>query len=263
MRACLLATELARRAGLGDRVGQSDVFYATPDALRRLRGDLARDAAAAFGGDDVRRPRARGPDRRRPPAGGAAVPGRAGRRRRQAAGAGRAPGAARICRGGRPGPTARSGADLDRRLRLPDAVGRAVLCGVRTLRRPWGRRPGWPARTSRRRRGSRRSASRRSCSTPSAARPSPADDGAPAGPAAPSTRRSPRSSCEAPGELLRISSPDDVWAAVVDTEPRPRRRSATRRAWTRRWPGSATRPTSRRRSSRDIRAASPAGPGRR
>ena len=28
---------------------------------------------------------------------------------------------------------------------------------------------------------------------------------------------------EAPGELLTISSPDDVWAAVVDSEPQPRR----------------------------------------
>src|SRR5882762_4390872 len=51
MRACLLATELARRAGL-DAVRQSDVFYAS---LMRFAGCAAtsHEAAAAFGGDDV------------------------------------------------------------------------------------------------------------------------------------------------------------------------------------------------------------------
>ena len=28
---------------------------------------------------------------------------------------------------------------------------------------------------------------------------------------------------DAPAELLTLSNPDDVWAAVVDTEPQPRR----------------------------------------
>ena len=51
MRACLLATELARRAG-NDPAGQSDVFYAS---LMRFAGCSAtsHEAAAALGGDDV------------------------------------------------------------------------------------------------------------------------------------------------------------------------------------------------------------------
>src|SRR6186997_893031 len=51
MRACLLATELARRSGAGS-VGQSEVYYAT---LMRFAGCAAtsHEAAAAFGGDDV------------------------------------------------------------------------------------------------------------------------------------------------------------------------------------------------------------------
>ena len=51
MRACLLATELARRAGL-DRVGQGDVYYGT---LLRFAGCAAtsHEIAAAFGGDDI------------------------------------------------------------------------------------------------------------------------------------------------------------------------------------------------------------------
>jgi hypothetical protein len=51
MRACLLATELARRAGL-DGPDQADVYYAT---LLRFAGCAAtsHEIAAAFGGDDV------------------------------------------------------------------------------------------------------------------------------------------------------------------------------------------------------------------
>jgi hypothetical protein len=51
MRACLLATELARRAGL-DRVRQGDVYYGT---LLRFAGCAAtsHEIAAAFGGDDI------------------------------------------------------------------------------------------------------------------------------------------------------------------------------------------------------------------
>src|SRR5919197_875852 len=51
MRACLLATELARRAGL-EPAGQADVFYAS---LMRFAGCAAtsHEAAAAFDGDDV------------------------------------------------------------------------------------------------------------------------------------------------------------------------------------------------------------------
>ena len=51
MRACLLATELARRAGL-DPIRQSDVYYGT---LLRFVGCAAtsHEIAAALGGDDV------------------------------------------------------------------------------------------------------------------------------------------------------------------------------------------------------------------
>ncbi len=51
MRACLVATELARRAGLS-AARQSDVYYAT---LLRFAGCAAtsHEAAAAFGGDDI------------------------------------------------------------------------------------------------------------------------------------------------------------------------------------------------------------------
>src|SRR6202522_1949326 len=51
MRACLLATELARRAGL-DRVRQCEVYYGT---LLRFAGCAAtsHEIAAAFGGDDI------------------------------------------------------------------------------------------------------------------------------------------------------------------------------------------------------------------
>src|SRR5262245_17004170 len=51
MRACLLATELARRAGLDD-ASRSDVYYAT---LLRFAGCAAtsHEMAARLGGDDV------------------------------------------------------------------------------------------------------------------------------------------------------------------------------------------------------------------
>jgi hypothetical protein len=62
---------------------------------------------------------------------------------------------------------------------------------------------------------------------------------------------------DAPGELLRMSDPDDVWAAVVDAEPTPRRtfRDDVSRSM-RRLPPSAMRPTSRRRGFTATRAAS-------
>src|SRR4051794_32590093 len=51
MRACLLATELARRAGSAPDI-QAEVFYS---ALMRFAGCAAtsHEAAAAFGGDDI------------------------------------------------------------------------------------------------------------------------------------------------------------------------------------------------------------------
>ena len=51
MRACLLATELARRAGLDERC-QGEVYYGT---LMRFAGCAAtsHEIAAVFGGDDI------------------------------------------------------------------------------------------------------------------------------------------------------------------------------------------------------------------
>ena len=125
MRACLVATELARRAGL-DHIRRGEVYYGT---LLRFVGCAAtsREIAAAFGGDDVV-VRAGGdlvrPDGARR---GAAVPGRAGRGRRTPAGAGRSRG--RVARLKAEGARAdcEVGAGLADRLRLPSAVGRAVL----------------------------------------------------------------------------------------------------------------------------------------
>ena len=51
MRACLLAAELARRAGLDER-GRGEVYYGT---LMRFAGCAAtsHEIAAVFGGDDI------------------------------------------------------------------------------------------------------------------------------------------------------------------------------------------------------------------
>src|SRR6516165_4583777 len=107
MRACLVATELARRAGL-DHIRRGEVYYGT---LLRFVGCAAtsREMAAAFGGDDVA-VRARGDlvvDAGRLQAlGGPAGVGRL-----------KAEGARADCE---------VGADLAGRLRLPSAVSRAV-----------------------------------------------------------------------------------------------------------------------------------------
>ena len=124
MRACLLATELARRAGL-DPVRQSEVYYGT---LLRFVGCAAtsHEIAAALGGDDVA-VRAAG-DLIDP-----TVPGQA---QRFLAGLGVSAGQLRALGG--PAGVARLraegaradcevGAGLARRLRLPDEVGRAIL----------------------------------------------------------------------------------------------------------------------------------------
>src|SRR5690349_4559581 len=126
MRACLLATELARRAGLGE--GRlADVYYAT---LLRFAGCAAtsHEIAGRFGGDDVT-VRARGDliDPTRPPEALRFLAGLGEgvdrvRMLSRAAGAAKffAEGARADCE---------VGAGLARRLRLPDAVGRAVLDG--------------------------------------------------------------------------------------------------------------------------------------
>ena len=218
MRACLLATELARRAGL-DETDRRDVYYAT---LMRFAGCAAtsHEIAAALGGDDIV-VRARGDliDPSRP---AEALRFLAG----LGEGAGRlrvlshAPGVAKLVAEG-----ARAdcevGAEVTRRLRLPEPVIRAVLDGFERFD---GR--GVPA-------------GRAGAEVAEAARFAAVGyagvmfDAVGGGAVAAETvaRWSGRALdptiaaifLDAPDELLRISNPDDLWAAVVDAEPAPRR----------------------------------------
>lgn len=218
MRACLLATELARRAGLGE--GRlADVYYT---ALLRFAGCAAtsHEIAARFGGDDVR-VRAGGDliDAARPQEAlrFLASLGDGADRVRMLS---RAAGAARFFAEG-----ARAdcevGAGLVRRLRLPDAVGRAVLDGFERF-------DGRGAPTGRS--GADVAEGARFAAVGFAAVMFDAVGGATV--AADTVQRWSGRALdpaiadifrEAPGELLAISSPDDLWAAVVDAEPRPRR----------------------------------------
>jgi HD-GYP domain-containing protein (c-di-GMP phosphodiesterase class II)/DNA-binding CsgD family transcriptional regulator len=218
MRACLLATELARRAGL-DPGEQCEVYYAS---LMRFAGCAAtsHEAAAAFGRDDVA-VRARGDliDATRPVEAlrFLAGLGQGADRLRVLA---RGPGVGRIVT-----ESARAdcevGADLTQRLRLPDTVRAAVLCAFERFD---GK--GSPSGLA-------------GDEIPAAARFAAAGFGAvmfdAVGGAELATRTVARWSgraldpsiaaifLEAPQELLRLSDPDDVWAAVVDAEPQPRR----------------------------------------
>lgn len=219
MRACLLAIDLAQRAGL-DPAARSDVFYA---ALMRFAGCAAtsHEAAAAFGGDDVL-VRARGDliDATRPM-----------EAFRFLAGLGHGAGKARVIARGPQVPrivkeSARAdcevGADLARRLRLPEAVRRAVLCA---FERYDGR--GSPGGLS----GEDISAAARFAAVGYAAVMFDAVGGAQAAVAA-VTRWTGRALdpaitaifLEAPAELLALAGPHDVWAAVVEREPAPHRR---------------------------------------
>lgn len=218
MRACLLATEIARRAGL-DAAGQSDVYYAT---LLRFAGCAAtsHEVAAALGGDDVA-VRARGDliDGSRPTEALRLLLGLGGGADRLRILA-RAPGVAKLITEG-----ARAdcevGAELTRRLRLPQAVGRAVLDGFERFD---GR--GAPAGRA----GAEISEAARFAAVGYAAVMFDAVGG---GVVAAETvaRWSGRALDpaiaaifrEAPAELLQIASPDDLWSAVVDAEPAPRR----------------------------------------
>ncbi len=218
MRACLLATELARRAGL-DRVRQGEVYYGT---LLRFAGCAAtsHEIAAAFGGDDIV-VRARG-DLIDP-----TVPAEA---MQFLAGLGVDAGGLRVL-GGAEGMArlkaegARAdcevGADLAGRLQLPEAVGRAVLdaferfdgCGV-----PAGRAGDEVAEAAR---------------FAAVGYAAVMFDAVAGGVAAAETvaRWSGRALDpavaaifgDAPAELLRISGPDDLQAAVAGAEPEPRR----------------------------------------
>jgi HD-GYP domain-containing protein (c-di-GMP phosphodiesterase class II)/DNA-binding CsgD family transcriptional regulator len=218
MRACLLATELARRAGLDER-RRGEVYYGT---LMRFAGCVAtsHEIAAVFGGDDIV-VRARG-DLIDPAEPGEALEFLAGlgvdAARLQAmggpAGVGKlkAEGARADCE---------VGADLTARLGLPDAVRRAVLD---SFERYDGH--GVPAGRA----GDEVAEASRFAAVGYAAVMFDAVGG-PEVAARTVARWSGRALdpgiaavfAEAPGELLAIASADDLCASVVDAEPRPRR----------------------------------------
>jgi HD-GYP domain-containing protein (c-di-GMP phosphodiesterase class II)/DNA-binding CsgD family transcriptional regulator len=222
MRACLLATELARRAGLSE-AERGDVYYTS---LLRFAGCAAtsHEIAAALGGDDVV-VRARGDlvDATRPAEAlrFLAGLGHGTDRLRVLA---RAPAVAKLVTEG-----ARAdcevGADLCGLLRLPLAVRQAVLDGFERFD---GR--GAPAG----KRGTEVAEAARYAAVGFAAVMFDAVGGA-AVAAETVSRWSGRALdpaiaavfADAPTELLRISNPDDVWAAVVDAEPVPRRTFAS------------------------------------
>src|SRR5262245_14868606 len=218
MRACLLATELARRAGRAEaEVG--DVYYA---ALLRFAGCAAtsHELAGALGGDDVL-VRARGDliDSSRPPEALRLLAGLrdgAGRLRILA----RAPSVPTLMTEG-----ARAdcevGAGITRRLRLPESVARAVLDGFERFDghgAPEGRAGTEIAEAARFAAvayaavmfdavgGERAAVEKVGGWSARALDPSIA-----------------AVFLEAPAELLGMSDPDDLWAAVVDAEPAPRR----------------------------------------
>jgi HD-GYP domain-containing protein (c-di-GMP phosphodiesterase class II) len=218
MRACLLASELARRAGL-EPVGLGEVFYAS---LMRFAGCAAtsHEAARAFGGDDVV-VRSRGDliDATRPVEALRFLVG-LGHGVEKLRVLSRAPGVPKIVE-----ESARAdcevGADLTTRLRLPDAVRRAVLCAFERFD---GK--GSPAGLA----AEQVPAAARFAAAGFAAVMFDAVGGAELA-AETVARWSGRALdpsiaaifLEAPLELLTISNPDDVWDAVVDTEPQPRR----------------------------------------
>jgi HD-GYP domain-containing protein (c-di-GMP phosphodiesterase class II) len=218
MRACLLATELARRAGL-DRASQAEVYYGT---LLRFAGCAAtsHEIAAAFGGDDIA-VRARG-DLIDP-----TVPAEAmGFLAKLGVDAGRLqvlggpPGVARLkAEGARA--DCEVGAVLAGRLRLPEAVSRSVRDAFERFDGH-----GVPAGRA----GEQIEAGARFAAVGYAA---VMFDAAAGGAAATEAviRWSGRALdpetaamfLDSPAELLRMSAPDDLWAAVVAAEPEPRR----------------------------------------
>jgi HD-GYP domain-containing protein (c-di-GMP phosphodiesterase class II)/DNA-binding CsgD family transcriptional regulator len=214
MRACLVATELARRAGL-DEYARRDVYYAT---LLRFAGCAAtsHEIAAALGGDDVV-VRARGDliDAARPTEALRFLLG-LGHGADRLRVLGRAPGVPRlIAEGARA--DCEVGAQLTRRLRLPDAVSRAVLDGFERFDGK-GVPEGRP--------GPEIAEAARFAAVGFAAVMFDAVGGARA-----ATETVGRWSgraldpaiaavfLDAPEELLRLSEPEDAWAAVVDAEP--------------------------------------------
>jgi HD-GYP domain-containing protein (c-di-GMP phosphodiesterase class II) len=218
MRACLLATELARRAGLTPGA-QDDVFYAS---LMRFAGCAAtsHEAANALGGDDIA-VRSRGdlidPTRPQEALGFLAGLGQGAGRLRLLARAPRVPSIVRE--------SARAdcevGADLTRLARLPEAVRQAVLCAFERFD---GK--GSPVGLT----GDEVPQAARFAATGFAAVMFDAVGGVELA-ARTVARWSGRALdpsiadifLEAPAELLRLCNPDDLWSAVVDVEPQPRR----------------------------------------
>jgi HD-GYP domain-containing protein (c-di-GMP phosphodiesterase class II)/DNA-binding CsgD family transcriptional regulator len=218
MRACLMATALARRAGLGEPE-QADVYYT---ALLRFAGCAAtsHEIAAALGGDDVV-VRARGDltDTARPAEALRFLAG-LGHGAERLRILGRAPRVPKLVAEG-----ARAdcevGAGLTKRLRLPETVALAVLDGFERFD---GR--GVPAGRA----GEEVAVAARFAAVGYAAVMFDAVGGEPA--ARQTVARwagraldpaIAASFLDAPEELLRASSPDDLWAAVVEAEPAPRR----------------------------------------
>jgi hypothetical protein len=217
MRACLLATELARRAGLDER-GQGEVYYGT---LMRFAGCAAtsHEIAAVFGGDDIV-VRARG-DLIDPAEPREAVEFLAGlgvdavRLRDLGGPAGvaklKAEGARADCE---------VGADLTARLGLPEPVRRAVLDSFERFDGhgvPLGRAGAEVAEASRFAAVGYAAVMFDAVGADVAAQTVARWSGRALDPAIVAVF------AEAPGELLAIASPDDLWAAVVDAEPAPRR----------------------------------------
>jgi HD-GYP domain-containing protein (c-di-GMP phosphodiesterase class II)/DNA-binding CsgD family transcriptional regulator len=218
MRACLLAGELARRAGMGP-VAQGEVFYST---LMRFAGCAAtsHEASIALGGDDIA-VRSRGDliDATRPVEALRFLSG-LGHGTEKLRVLARAPRVAKIVE-----ESARAdcevGADLTQRLKLPEAVRRAVLCAFERFD---GK--GSPHGLA----GDDVSEAARFAAVGFAAVMFDAVGGTELA-AETVARWSGRALdpsiaaifLEAPPELLTLSNPGDVWAAVVDTEPAPHR----------------------------------------
>jgi len=219
MRACLLATELGRRAGLSEPA-RADVYYGT---LLRFAGCTAtsHEIAAVFGDDDTA-VRARGDlvDVTEPEEAMRFLDS-LGVSAAQFQALGGVPGMARIkAEGARA--DCEVGAGLTARLGLPDAVRRAVLDAFERWDGhgvPSGRAGADVAEAS------------RFAAVGFAAVMFDAGGGHDAATAAVSRwsgrALDPRVAevfLDAPAELLGLSNPDDLWAVVVDAEPgRPRR----------------------------------------
>ncbi len=218
MRACLLATELARRSGL-DPGRQSEVFYA---GLMRFAGCTAtsHEASALLGGDDVA-VRFGGDriDASRPVEAVRFLAG-LGHGTARLGVLARTPVVGRIVSA-----SARAdcevGADLTRRLRLPEAVRAAVLSAFERFDGL-----GAPAGLA----GDEVPEASRFAAAAYAAVIFDGDGGADLA-AAKVAAWSGRALdptiaavfLDSPQELLRLSDPEDLWQAVVDAEPAPRR----------------------------------------